>query len=186
MLGKIADWMRYPYEFALWELLVHTYHKIKLVFHKDQYYKWPIPVFIKWTLHVSKQKERTQFQIFSLVLILYPLLLFIALLYLVKDSIKIWWIMKMIKWLLWLSNALAEILTMSLKALKHCHNLADHFPLPLLGMCAPTTPDITILHKYTHIPSHSLNFQDFLVTKTFLSLCTQNPVQMPSSQKPSC
>ena len=146
--------MRYPYEFALWELLVHTYHKIKLVFHKDQYYKWPIPVFIKWTLHVSKQKERTQFQIFSLLLILCPLLLFIVLLYLEKDIIKIWWIMKMTKWLLWLSNATAEILTMTLKALKHSSITLLTTFLSCLWACV-LQPHLILL-SFINIPTHHI------------------------------
>ena len=77
--------------------------------------------------------------------------------------------MNMIKWLLWFSNAMAEILTMTFKA-HHCCTivLLTTFPPMPLGMYAPGMPDIAVLYKYASTPFHSLNFQDFLVTKTFL------------------
>ena len=77
--------------------------------------------------------------------------------------------MNIIKWLIWFSNAMAEILTMTLKALQRCAViLITTFPPVPLGMYATAMPDIAVLYKYASTPFHSLNFQDFLVTKTFL------------------
>ena len=77
--------------------------------------------------------------------------------------------MNIIKWLLWFSNAKAEILTITLKALQRCAIilLTTYPPVPL-GMYASVMPDIAVLHKYASTPSHSLNFHYFLVIKDFL------------------
>ena len=77
--------------------------------------------------------------------------------------------MNIIKWLLWFSNAMAEMLTMTFKALQRwAIILLTTFPPMPLGMYASAMLVIAVLHIYASIPSHSLNFHYFLVIKAFL------------------
>ena len=142
--------------------------------------------------YVSKEKGKTKFQIFPLLL---TLSVFSLSFYLLASTwkgkvaiLKIWWIinnkmlMTVFKCNFWNTHlGFQSLLTL-------CHHCVFHVFFPvLLLMLVPTKPYTIVPHKCTR-PSHTLNFPYFLVAKWPYSgihfyLCIEYPVQMLSPQQ---